>query len=134
MYSLEVIWGRRNLKIKLNLENDGLGITFKDYEIIMLRRFWEDGGEHGSGKIHEHVNKKLKEYERSISRASVIFRLNWLVDLGVLDYRDATGKGGYHRIYRAAMTEEEFWRSIAKELTTKLCAASGLDPSELFQL
>ena len=34
-----------------------------------------------------------------ISRASVIFFLNDLVEAGLVTYREQTGQGGYHRVY-----------------------------------
>ena len=48
-----------------------------------------------SGKLH----KAIKENGVNISRASVIFFSNDMVDLGVFDYVERTGKGGHHRIY-----------------------------------
>lgn len=118
------------MKLKLNLENEGLRIPFKDYETLMLRRFWDEGGEYSSGQMYDYVNQKLREgdFERkSISRAAVIFQLNWMAeDLGILTYSDATGKGGHRRIYRAEMTESDFWTDVANEVARKLSKASGL--------
>jgi len=50
------------------------------------------------------VNEQLKS--ESISRASIIFFMNRLVDQGVLGYRDSTGKGGHHKIYYPLMDEK----------------------------
>ena len=47
-----------------------------------------------------------------ISRTSVINGLNRLVEDGLLAYREETGKGGHHRIYRAAMTRLEWNRHV----------------------
>lgn len=52
----------------------------------------------------------------SISRASIIFFLNRMVDEGVLGYNDATGKGGYRRIYVPKMDENEYKKYIVKTL------------------
>ena len=52
----------------------------------------------------ERVNEDLGE-GKSISRASIINSMNRLVDQGILGYRDATGKGGIHRIYYPLLDE-----------------------------
>lgn len=94
----------------------GLRKTLKEYEEIALRYIWEvsDKGA-GSGKTWRHVNERLGD-EKSISRASVIFFLNRMVDEGVLGYNDATGKGGHHRIYVPKMDEEGYKKYIVKTL------------------
>jgi hypothetical protein len=59
-----------------------------------------------SGLIWKVVNEKLKP-GGSISRASIFFfTMNRFVDQGVLGFRDATGKGGHHRIYYPLMDED----------------------------
>ncbi len=69
----------------------------------------------GSGKTWEHVNRELGE-GKSISRASVIFYLNRMVDEGVLGFRDATGKGGHHRIYLTKLDESGYKKYIVRTL------------------
>ena len=46
------------------------------------------------------------------ARASIIFYLNKMVDEGVLGFRDATGKGGHHRM-RARTGDDELKMSRA---------------------
>ena len=69
----------------------------------------------GSGKAWEHANKELSG-GKSISRASIIGYLNRMVDEGVLGYRDATGKGGHHRIYITKLDESGYKKYIVKTL------------------
>jgi len=90
---------------KFNPAETGLRKTLKEYEEIALRYIWSVGEKGaGSGKTWEHVNEELGE-GKSISRASIIFYLNRMVDEDVLSWRDATGKGGHHRIYVTKLDE-----------------------------
>jgi predicted transcriptional regulator len=83
----------------------GLRKILREYEELALRYMWEvdeDGAK--SRLLWERVNEELGE-GKSISRASIINSMNRLVDQGILGYRDATGKGGIHRIYYPLMDE-----------------------------
>ena len=100
---------------------DGLGTVWKEYQIIAMRHMWNVGDEGaGSGKTWEATNLVLKEKEQSISRASIIFFLNAMVDEGVLKYVERTGKGGHHRIYRPAFSETAFKEYLVKQIISKL--------------
>ena len=79
-------------------------------------------GEEGaiSREIWLHVNKILLEKGRSVSRASIINFANEMVDMGVLNYTEKPGKGGYHRVYSPAFDEEGFKRHVAKAVISKL--------------
>ena len=59
------------------------------------------------------VSERLGE-GRSISRASVIFFLNYMVDDGVLGFRDATGKGGHHRVYVIKLDEKGYRKYLLR--------------------
>ena len=101
---------------KFNPAETGLRKTLKEYEEIALRYIWSLGHEGaGSGKAWIHVNKELGE-GKSISRASIIFYLNRMVDEGVLGFRDATGKGGHHRIYITKLDESGYKKYIVRTL------------------
>ena len=101
---------------KFDPVQSGLRKTLREYEEIALRYIWEVGDEGaGSGKPWMHVNEQLKD-GKSISRASVIFYLNRMVDEGVLGFRDATGKGGHHRIYIPKLDEKGYQKYIVKTL------------------
>jgi len=65
------------------------------------------------------VNEKLKP-GGSISRASVINAMNRFVDQGVLGWRDATGKGGHHKIYYPLMDEKGYKKYVAKTIIKSL--------------
>ncbi|HUS77922.1 MAG TPA: hypothetical protein VM050_04600 [Patescibacteria group bacterium] len=101
---------------KFDPEKRGLRKTLREYEEIAIRYIWSLGDEGaGSGKVWTYVGENLKG-GKTISRASIIFFLNRMVDEGVLGFRDATGKGGHHRIYIPAMDEKAYKKYIVKTL------------------
>jgi predicted transcriptional regulator len=101
---------------KFNPAEKGLRKTLREYEEIALRYIWSVGDEGaGSGKTWEHVNKELSE-GKSISRASIIMYLNRMVDEGVLGFRDATGKGGHHRIYITKLDENGYKKYVVRTI------------------
>ncbi len=94
--------------------------TLKEYEEAGLRYVWSIGEKGvGSGKTWREVSKKLGP-DKSISRASLIFFLNRMVDQGVLDYRTATGKGGHHRVYYPLMSERGYKKHLLKTVVESL--------------
>ena len=98
----------------------GLRKTLKEYEEIGLRYIWTQGEKGaGSGKTWKAVNEALGQ-DKSISRASVIFFLNRMVDQGVLAYRTATGKGGHHRVYFPIMDERGYKKHLLKTVVESL--------------
>jgi len=105
---------------KFDPSKSGLRKTLKEYEEIGLRYIWNQGAKGvGSGKTWKAVNEALGP-DKSISRASVIFFLNRMVDQGVLDYRSATGKGGYHRVYFPIMDERGYKKHLLKTVVESL--------------
>jgi hypothetical protein len=58
--------------------------------------------------------------EKTISRASIINFLNAMVDEGVLDYKEKSGKGGYHRVYLPKLDEGGFKKAVAKSVISSL--------------
>ena len=105
---------------KFDPTKQGLRKTLKEYEEIGLRYVWSQG-EKGvsSGKTWVEVNEVLGP-DKSISRASVIFFLNRMVDQRVLDYRSASGKGGYHRVYYPVMDERGYKKYLLKTVVESL--------------
>jgi len=99
---------------------NGLLTLFKPYQAMMLEHIWELNKDERvgitSGKAYEHI----QDTPESKSRASVIFSLNDMVDDGLLDYEEESGKGGYHRVYYPAMTREEFAKHVKKTIKEKL--------------
>ena len=105
---------------KFDPSKHGLRKTLKEYEEVGLRHVWFMGEEGvGSGKTWVAVNEALGP-DKSISRASVIFFLNRMVDQGVLSYRTATGKGGHHRIYYPVMDEKAYKKHILNTIVESL--------------
>jgi hypothetical protein len=111
-------------EMKVDLRQSGLAMLFREYEEIMVRRQWNGGAKPtGSGDLWKHVNSvmpKKPDGRDAISRASVIFAANRLVEAGIWDFKDATGKGGHHRRYFAAMTEDELWEAIKDTMNEKI--------------
>lgn len=98
----------------------GLRKTLREYEELALRFIWETGEEGaGSGITWRAVNERLGK-DKTISRASVILFLNKMVDQGVLSWRDATGKGGHHRIYHPRLDERGYGKYVARTIVQSL--------------
>jgi predicted transcriptional regulator len=90
---------------RFDLSKTGLRKILREYEELALRYMWEVGEDGAKSRlVWERVNEELGE-GKSISKASIINSMNRLVDQGILGYRDATGLGGYHRIYYPLMDE-----------------------------
>ena len=99
---------------KFDPSESGLRKTLKEYQELALRFVWEVGEEGAySGDVWRAVVERLGE-GRSISRASVFFFLEKLVDDGVLGFRLRTGKGGHHRVYFPAMDEAGYCRYLLR--------------------
>jgi predicted transcriptional regulator len=102
-----------------NPDSDGLSKVFRDYQEEALRLVWNIGSEGViSREVWNKVNQNLDE--KTISRASIINFLNSLVDEGVLDFEERTGKGGYHRVYRPRLDENEFKKYLAETVISSL--------------
>ncbi len=102
-----------------NPDSDGLSNVFRDYQEEALRLVWTKGSEGMiSREVWSQVNQNLDG--KTISRASIINFLNRLVDEGVLDFDERTGKGGYHRVYRPRLDENEFKKYLAETVISSL--------------
>ena len=86
--------------MKLDTAKTGINRVWKNYEAEAIS-FLIDRGEEGSGSsdVFAHCLFKLSEIGESISRASVIFFLNRLVEDGLATFVERSGKGGFHRVY-----------------------------------
>ena len=102
-----------------NPENDGLSKIFRDYQEEAVKFIWEVGE---TGAISREVWAKVNErlVGKTISRASIINFLNAMVNEGVLDFDERTGKGGYHRVYRPKLDETSFRRYVAQVMVSSL--------------
>jgi hypothetical protein len=101
------------MTLKFDPSSGGLSKVLKDYQEEAIRYVW-DKGEDGviSREAWQHVNKRFNG-DKTISRASIINFLNDMVDEGVLDYDEQTGKGGYHRVYKPKLDESAFKKYLA---------------------
>lgn len=114
------------VELSIDLSKSGLEMFFPHYGAGILNHMWDNGEitmESGlsSGRAHiylDEIGVKNPNTGRPISRASVIFFLNRLVDLGILAYAEATGKGGVHRLYAPVYTRAGFWNWV-KEMANK---------------
>ena len=98
-----------------NPSENGLRKTLREYQELALRYLWDVGEEGaGSGAVWKAVNRELQKNGDSISRASIIFSLNNLVDQGVLDNHEESGKGGMQKIYKPAMYEDDYKIYVVK--------------------
>jgi len=101
---------------KFDPSQPGLRKTLKEYEELALRHIWSVGEEGAASRsTWETVNMQLGT-GKSISRASVINALNRFVDQGVLGWRDATGKGGHHKVYYPLMDEKGYVKYLFKTM------------------
>jgi len=98
---------------------EGLSKVLRDYQEEALRFVW--GSEQGvnSRSVWLHVNEAFGG-EKTISRASIINFLNAMVDEGVLNYEEKSGKGGYHRVYLPRLDESGFKKAMAKSVISSL--------------
>ncbi|MBQ03985.1 hypothetical protein CL673_04640 [Candidatus Bathyarchaeota archaeon] len=102
-----------------NPASNGLAKVFRDYQEEALRFVWERKEEGAiSREVWTRVNEKL--VGKTISRASIINFLNAMVEEGVLDYNEKTGKGGYHRVYRPKLNEASFKKYVAQTVISSL--------------
>lgn len=108
--------------MQLNTRKQGNKAVWKDYEELSIN-FLLDVGEEGSGSgaVFKHVLFILKQRGESISRTSVIFFLNRLVDDRLATFTTRTGKGGVHRVYSLIdRTRADFNSSVIDKFLYKL--------------
>jgi len=109
----------KKVTLKFDPESRGLSKVFKDYQQEALRAVWKSEKGAISREVWQHVNGRL-DGGGSISRASIINFLNDMVDEGVLDYHEESGKGGFHRVYKPKMDESELKKYIAETVLASL--------------
>ena len=108
--------------MQLHTGKPGHNAVWKDYEAEAITFLLERGEEgSGAGDVFSHVLFKLSELGKSISRASIIFFLNRLVDDGLASYTTRTGKGGHAKVYSLSdRTREAFNNSVIDKFLYKL--------------
>jgi len=109
------------MTLTFNPAEIGLAKVLRDYQIEALKVVWEKGEEGvNSREVYQQAANKALKGIRTISRASIINFLNAMVDEGVLNYEEETGKGGYRRIYSPKLDESGFKKHIAKTVVSSL--------------
>ncbi len=109
-----------SLSFKLDPSQSGLRKVFKEYQELALRYVWEVGDDGvGSRRVWETVSERLTE-SKKISRASIIMFLEKLRKQEILGNKEATGKGGYRRIYYPLLDERGFVKLHFKTLVESM--------------
>jgi predicted transcriptional regulator len=98
----------------------GLLTLFKPYQAALLEHIWELNNPERTGVMSGQAYEFLKDHPDSKSRAAVIFFLNDMVEKGVVEYEERTGKGGHHRVYYPKMDRAQFAQYMIKTITDKL--------------
>jgi len=98
---------------------DGLLKVLRDYQEEALRFVWKSDAGVTSRETWNHVNEAF-EGKKTISRASIINFLNGMVDEGVLNYVERSGKGGYHRVYIPKLDESGFKTALVESIISSL--------------
>lgn len=98
---------------KLDTTKKGYKTIFKEYQLQVINYLLAhpDKGI-GSGEAW----RNCQAFDVKVSRASIIFFLNALVEDGLATFRDATGKGGHHRLYQI----NDGWVNVEKHIITRL--------------
>ena len=106
--------------MKFDTSEKGLLTLFRPYQAALLEHIWELNNPERTGITSGQAYEFLQDHPDSKSRASVINSLNEMVEEGVLEYEEKTGKGGYHRVYYPKMNREQFARHVVETITDKL--------------
>lgn len=109
---------------KIDTTKKGHYVVFKPYMIHVLN--WLVGNDEptGSNAIWTYANDLQK-----VSRASVIFFCNKMVDDGLLTWKDGTGKGGHHRLYILNGT----WETVENWISSKVIQSlQGAFPDNVY--
>ena len=107
--------------VKIHTDRVGFEILFKDWQIpivkILMGDTYTEANPLRSREAWIYTNDQLPK-GRTISRASVIFFMQDLVDDGWLNSRKQTGKGGHHDVY---------WKkaSLGQLIDDLLCELNG---------
>lgn len=117
------------MPLSMDLSAKGLEMFFKPWQVDAIKyliTIRPNGA--NSREVYFHVSNNME-----ISRASIINFLNLLVDDGVLEYTETTGKGGHHRIYSIPFSETEFKEYLAKQLLQKLRVEYSAETEKIMQ-
>ena len=112
--------------MKFDTEKDGLQTLFKPYQVLLIEHIWDLNKAGRVGINSGQAHRFLQDTPEKMSRATVILFLNDMVDEGVLEYEERSGKGGYHRVYYPKMDREGFAVYVTELINSKL---KGVFPS-----
>ena len=101
-------------------DKDGLHTLFRPYQALLIEHIWDLNKEGRVGINSGQAHRFLQGTPEKKSRASVILFLNKMVDEGILEFEEESGKGGYHRIYYPKMDREEFAVYVTELMKNKL--------------
>jgi len=108
--------------MQLDTDKNGLVVFFKPWQVPLVDELFERTLTSGQAQkfLEDHDIRTTQRGRGPVSRASAIFFMNEMVDWGLLDYSEETGRGGYHRIYKMVLTREEFAHKITGLFVSKL--------------
>jgi hypothetical protein len=113
------MFGDMSMNPMFDPRGDGLLKVFRDYQEEALRFVWKSDAGVTSRETWNHVNEVF-EGKKTISRASIINFLNGMVDDGVLNYVERSGKGGCHRVYLPKLDESGFKKALVESVISSL--------------
>lgn len=123
--------------MKVDLTASGYAVAFKDYQGEAMKYIWDLPSPVGASSrdVYLHVVRTMPTKEAqggekrpAISRASIINFLNDMVDEGVLDFHEVTGKGGHRRIYNPGMSPMELIQYLTAQAIKSLTSLAEALP------
>ena len=109
--------------MKFDTSKEGLHTLMKPYQAAVIEYIWKINENERTGIVSREAHQYLHDTgddELKMSRASVLFFLDDMVEEGVLEYESETGKGGHHRVYFPAMKPKQFETYVTKTIMDKL--------------
>ena len=105
------------MDLKMDLNQNGLSMFFKEYQLEAIRTLRGSNPGLLSREVWEQVNQ---HQHINISRASIINFLNDMVKIGILDASSETGKGGHRSRYSPKHDEAQLKQYLADAVKKKL--------------
>jgi hypothetical protein len=118
-------------EIVYDTSKTGFHAVLRDWQLKAMQVVWSNPEGIISRVVWQKINETLKG--ETISRASVINFLEAMQEMGVLNGREETGKGGYHWIYSPAMDEGGFKMFIVNKLIATLIENFPEETKEILQ-
>jgi len=106
--------------MRFDTSKKGLYTLFKPYQVELLEHIWELNEDERTGINSANAHAYVLTTKEKRSRASVIFFLNDLVEEGIMEYEEKTGKGGHQKVYFPTMSRSEFAEYATDIITSKL--------------